>query len=121
MFAGRIFRVPSDPPRMVEKTVRSRVDDEPSTSSPRWEVFVRDEASDPLTYAGSVVAADGETAHEHASRLFGWYAAEMWVCPADEIERYSSREPEDDGRDPEDEAEPRVYEETEGTPRARER
>ncbi|WP_293030550.1 Htur_1727 family rSAM-partnered candidate RiPP [Natronococcus sp.] len=108
---------------MVEKTVRSRVDGESSGSSPRWEVFVRDEASDPLTYAGSVVVADGETAHEHASRLFGWYAVEVRVCPADEVERYSSREiePEVDDRDSGDEADPRVYEETEGTPRARER
>lgn len=107
---------------MVEKTVRSRVDDE-RVSSPRWEVFVRDEASDPLTYAGSVVAADGETAHEHASRLFGWYAVEVWVCPADDVERYSARETEseDGGRDSGDGTEPRVYEETEGTPLASER
>ncbi|WP_394742407.1 Htur_1727 family rSAM-partnered candidate RiPP [Natronococcus roseus] len=108
---------------MVEKTVRSRVDGQSLGSSPRWEVFVRDEASDPLTYAGSVVAADGETAHEHASRLFGWYAVEVWVCPADDVERYSSREnePDDGSRAPGDGTEPRVYEETEGTPRARER
>ncbi|MDG5820453.1 Htur_1727 family rSAM-partnered candidate RiPP [Natronococcus sp. A-GB7] len=106
---------------MVEKTGRSRIDGEFARASPRWEVFVRDEMSDQLTYAGSVIAGDGEAAHEHASRLFGWYAVEVWVCPADEIERYSSRESEGDDRDPEDEAEPRVYEETEGTPRARER
>jgi rSAM-partnered protein len=86
-------------------------------------VFVRDEASDPLTYAGSVVEADGETVREHVSRLFGRYVIEVWVCPADDVERYSPREtePEVGGRVHEGGTEHRVYEETGGTPRARER
>ena len=111
---------------MVEKTVRSRVDgDEPTSSIPRWEVFVRDETSDPLTYAGSVAATDGETAHEHASRLVGWYAVDVWVCPTAEVERYSARGrgSEEDDRKPEptNGPEPRVYEETEGTPEVTDR
>lgn len=113
---------------MVEKTIRSKVEGaERPTATPRWEVFVRDAETEPLSYVGTVVAPDEETAHERASRLFGWYAVDVWLCPAADVVRYSARgrEAEAGGDDtaPGERGgtEPRVYEETEGTPRVRER
>ena len=77
---------------MVEKARRSRVaSDERGNPTPQWEVFVRNEAGDPMQHVGSVAAASATDAHEHASRLFGWYAVDMWVCPAGEVERFSTR------------------------------
>ncbi|WP_049925643.1 Htur_1727 family rSAM-partnered candidate RiPP [Halopiger goleimassiliensis] len=116
---------------MVEKTRRRRVEsDGDDRDAARWEVFCRDDPTDPLRHVGSVVADDAEEAHEHAARLFGWYAVDVWVCPATSVARFSTRasesergggdEPEGDGEDGESEAaEPRVYEETEGTPHVR--
>ncbi|PGF14708.1 phenylacetic acid degradation B [Natrinema sp. CBA1119] len=124
---------------MVEKARRSAVpSDERGNPTPQWEVFVRNEPGDPMRHVGSVAAANATEAHEHASRLFGWYAADVWLCPADAIERRSTRgltaavedgttetvgdgadlENADDDDDSESE-EPRVYEETEGTPEVR--
>ncbi|MCU4741327.1 Htur_1727 family rSAM-partnered candidate RiPP [Halobacteria archaeon AArc-m2/3/4] len=126
---------------MVEKARRSRVDDDGErrgTPIPQWEVFVREDETDPLRHVGSVAATDAAEAADHASRLFGWYAADLWVCPADAVERYSTRPlsesesgagseqeageaPHETGSDAEtgsgSKSEPRVYEETEGTPR----
>ncbi|WP_440769052.1 Htur_1727 family rSAM-partnered candidate RiPP [Natronorubrum sp. DTA28] len=110
---------------MVEKARRERVDaDERGNPTQQWEVFCRDESDDPLRHVGSVAAASGTEAHEHASRLFGWYAVDVWVCPADDVERYSTRglesdakEPDDRNEDPGERHEPCVYEETEGEPR----
>ncbi|WP_436343533.1 Htur_1727 family rSAM-partnered candidate RiPP [Natronorubrum sp. FCH18a] len=113
---------------MVEKARRERVaTDERGNPIRQWEVFCRDESGDPLRHVGSVAAASGTEAHEHASRLFGWYAVDVWICPADDVERYSTRglestdEREDENRTERDEGgecgEPRVYEETEGKPR----
>ncbi|MFC4543649.1 Htur_1727 family rSAM-partnered candidate RiPP [Halosolutus amylolyticus] len=116
---------------MVEKEQRSRVEsDERGNPTRQWEVFVRQEEGSPMRHVGSVAAASGPEAHEHASRLFGWYAVDVWCCPADAVERYSSRglaadaADRDGDRDADgadaigdgEEAEPRVYEETEGTP-----
>lgn len=116
---------------MVEKARRSAVEsDERGNPTRQWEVFVRTEEGDPMRHVGSVAAASGTEAHEHASRLFGWYAADVWLCPAEEVERYSTRGLADDAADRPDEAdgddddgdseadddgeEPRVYKETAG-------
>ncbi|MFB1062848.1 Htur_1727 family rSAM-partnered candidate RiPP [Natrinema sp. H-ect4] len=119
---------------MVENARRSAVpSDERGNPTPQWEVFVRNEPGDPMRHVGSVAAANATEAHEHASRLFGWYAADVWLCPADSVERYSTRGLADaaderdtatagDGADrrtdPESD-EPRVDEETEGSPEVR--
>ncbi|WP_290813223.1 Htur_1727 family rSAM-partnered candidate RiPP [Halovivax sp.] len=110
---------------MVEQERRSRVESgDRGTPLPQWEVFVREAETDPLRHVGSVTAGDAASAHEHATRLFGWYAVDVWCCPASEVARFSSRPLDGDQRaDGSDERtaaeneEPRVYEETEGTPR----
>ncbi|QWC18400.1 Htur_1727 family rSAM-partnered candidate RiPP [Halorubrum sp. 2020YC2] len=111
---------------MVEKTDRSEDANGPrSADGRRFEVFVREEESDPLRHVGTVAAPTPGVAHEEASKLFAWYARDVWVCPAAEVSRYSAESLADDGGgasgDPEasaDADEPRVYEETEGTPTA---
>jgi rSAM-partnered protein len=106
---------------MVEKTDRTEDATGPrSADGRRFEVFVRDEEADPLRHVGTVAAPTADAAHEEASKLFAWYARDVWVCPAAEVSRYSaaSLADEDGGADAdaEDADEPRVYEETEGTP-----
>ncbi|MGQ3328410.1 MULTISPECIES: Htur_1727 family rSAM-partnered candidate RiPP [Halorubrum] len=117
---------------MVEKTDRTGGSDGArSADGRRFEVFVREEEADPLRHVGTVAAPTPDAAHEEASKLFAWYARDVWVCPADETHRYSaesladeesaaeaggdgeSGDPDAAGRDPD---EPRVYEETEGAP-----
>lgn len=81
---------------MVDPPVRYRVDGEPSSGDDReWEAFVRDGEGDPLRRAGSVRAPSVEEAYELATRLFAWYARDVWVCPTAEIARYSTDGPED--------------------------
>ena len=76
---------------MVEKTSRSETADGPrSADGRRFEVFVREEESDPLRYVGTVAAPTPDAAHEEASKLFAWYARDVWVCPATEVSRYSA-------------------------------
>lgn len=130
---------------MVAKARRERVE-RTDRRSPvlQWEVFVRDSETDPLRHVGNVAAHSAAEAHEHATRLFGWYAVDVWLCPADAVERFTtSAFPETDGRDERDETdtgresgtsgrksgvenrsddaeqavEPRSYEETIGEPR----
>ncbi|SFR30960.1 MULTISPECIES: Htur_1727 family rSAM-partnered candidate RiPP [Halorubrum] len=106
---------------MVEKTSRSEDANGPrSADGRRFEVFVREAESDPLRHVGTVAAPTPDVAHEEASKLFAWYARDVWVCPAAEVSRYSaaSLADQEDGADAdaEDADEPRVYEETEGTP-----
>jgi rSAM-partnered protein len=110
---------------MVEKTNRTGGSGGPrSADGRRFEVFVREEEADPLRHVGTVAAPTPDAAHEEASKLFAWYARDVWVCPAEETHRYSAESladgerasdggsgSEGDGAD-----EPRVYEETEGTP-----
>ncbi|GAB7009180.1 Htur_1727 family rSAM-partnered candidate RiPP [Halorubrum trueperi] len=112
---------------MVETTERSAASGGArSADGRRFEVFVRDEESDPLRHVGTVAAPTPDAAHEEASKLFAWYARDVWVCPAGETHRYSAelladtphssgggRDCDEEGNDGE---EPRVYEETEGTP-----
>ncbi|MFW6317777.1 MAG: Htur_1727 family rSAM-partnered candidate RiPP [Halorubrum sp.] len=94
---------------MVEKTDRNEDANGPrSADGRRFEVFVRGEESDPLRHVGTVAAPTPDVAHEEASKLFAWYARDVWVCPAAEVSRYSAESLAGD--------EPRVYEETEETP-----
>lgn len=117
---------------MVEKTDRTATEAGPrSADGRRFEVFVREEEAEPLRHVGTVAAPTPDVAHEEASKLFAWYARDVWVCPAEETHRYSADTLGDDEGDPADdrkgadrksvdreEDEPRVYEETEGTPAA---
>ncbi|WP_434521611.1 Htur_1727 family rSAM-partnered candidate RiPP [Halorubrum sp. AS12] len=108
---------------MVEKTDRSEDANGPrSADGRRFKVFVREEESDPLRHVGTVAAPTPDVAHEEASKLFAWYARDVWVCPAGEVSRYSAESLADDGREGDESSadpdEPRVYEETEGTPTA---
>ena len=111
---------------MVEKASRSAVSAGPrSADGCRFEVFVRDDESDPLSHVGTVSAPSPDAAHEEASKLFAWYARDVWVCPTAETHRYTTErladehEPDGESVDATQTAdEPRVYEETEGTPAA---
>ncbi|WP_128904462.1 Htur_1727 family rSAM-partnered candidate RiPP [Halorubrum amylolyticum] len=113
---------------MVEKTDRTGGSGGArSADGRRFEVFVREEEADPLRHVGTVAAPTPDAAHEEASKLFAWYARDVWVCLADETHRYSAESLADEeggetnGEGDADELagdadEPRVYEETEGTP-----
>ncbi|WP_435092929.1 Htur_1727 family rSAM-partnered candidate RiPP [Halorubrum sp. N11] len=110
---------------MVEKTDRTEgTDGARSADGRRFEVFVREEEADPLRHVGTVAAPTPDAAHEEASKLFAWYARDVWVCPAEETHRYSAEsladdeadDVEADGDGDPDADESRVYEETEGTP-----
>ncbi|WP_227132686.1 Htur_1727 family rSAM-partnered candidate RiPP [Halorubellus salinus] len=57
-----------------------------------FELFVRDDAEEPLRHVGSVTADDAEEAYERATRLFAWYADDVWVCPAGEFTRFSTHD-----------------------------
>ncbi len=77
---------------MVEHAHRSKVaGNRRGTPLPQWEVFLRDERTEPLRHVGSVAASSADGAVEHAAALFDWHAADLWVCPAESVERYSSR------------------------------
>ncbi len=107
---------------MVEKTDRTATEAGPrSADGRRFEVFVREAEADPLRHVGTVAAPTPDIAHEEASELFAWYARDVWVCPAEETHRYSADTLGGDEPTPavdRNEDEPRVYEETEGTPKA---
>jgi len=75
---------------MVEKARRARVEESRSEAEPAWEVFARDEAGDDPRYVGRVRGDDADAAHAEASRLFCWYAEEVWVCPTGEIRTYAA-------------------------------
>ncbi|ELZ02105.1 Htur_1727 family rSAM-partnered candidate RiPP [Natrialba aegyptia] len=76
---------------MVAKARRERVErTDRGSPVPQWEVFVRDSETDPLRHVGSVAAHSAAEAHEHATRLFGWYAVDVWLCPADAVERFTT-------------------------------
>ena len=105
---------------MVEKAERTGGESEPrSADGRRFEVFVRDEEADPVRHVGTVAAPTPDAAHEEASKLFAWYARDVWVCPTTEMRRYSAEslaEKNGDSTGADSSDEPRVYEETEGTP-----
>ncbi len=97
----------------VEKASRTRVGDEDRGDDlPEWEVFLRDDEDANMSHVGSVSAATAETAHEHASRLFGWFASDVWICPAGEMHRFSTHSlgPEGEDATPEDGTESRTTE-----------
>ncbi|MUV57397.1 rSAM-partnered protein, Htur_1727 family [Halogeometricum rufum] len=85
---------------MVEKPDRHRVGDTPrgadDTGGREWEVFVRGDDDDPLRHVGSVSAPSADVAHEQATKLFAWYADDLWLCPADAVRRYSTHDLDDD-------------------------
>lgn len=82
---------------MVEKVDRSRVGDYPRGKNEQaWEVFVRDDDDAAMRHVGSVAAPDHSVAYEQATRLFGWYATELWLCPAAEMHRYTTHDLDDD-------------------------
>ena len=112
---------------MVETTERTATKGGPrSADGRRFEVFVRETESDPLRHVGTVAAPTPDVAHEEASKLFAWYARDVWVCPAEETHRYSASSLADEQRsedeatatdsDPADATKARAYEETEDTP-----
>jgi rSAM-partnered protein len=53
----------------------------------RWEVFVRESTGEPMRHVGSVSAASAGAAREQARALFGRFVADVWLCPADAVER----------------------------------
>ncbi|WP_411963033.1 Htur_1727 family rSAM-partnered candidate RiPP [Haloferax sp. YSMS24] len=55
--------------------------------SRQWEVFIRENDADPMRHVGSVSAPSAELATEQATTLFGFAAASVWLCPADEVRR----------------------------------
>lgn len=76
---------------MVEKTEREKVPSGKRAPEGReWELFIRDEEAEPLRHVGSVRALSADDAHASASRLFGWYASDIWVVPADAVHRYAA-------------------------------
>jgi len=108
---------------MVKKTERTNGPGGPRSAGGRqFEVFVRESEADALRHVGTVAAPTPDAAHEEASKLFAWYARDVWVCPASETHRYSAESLGAEAEKTDDEShrtsadEPRVYEETEGTP-----
>ncbi|MFB6233889.1 MAG: Htur_1727 family rSAM-partnered candidate RiPP [Halopenitus sp.] len=78
---------------MVERPTRTPNGDAPRGDDlAEWEVFVRSDRDDRLRHVGSVSAATPEAAHEHAARLFSWYASDVWICPAAAVHRFSAHE-----------------------------
>ncbi len=85
----------------VAKVERYRIDadvdaEERPDDGELWEVFQRDDDGRPMRHVGRVRAEDADTAHEHASRLFAWYAPEVWICPAAAVTRFSTAGDADD-------------------------
>lgn len=78
---------------MVEKTERARVGDHPrSDRETEWEVFVRDDTDGLLRHVGSITAPDVDVAYGQATKLFAWYADDLWLCPAAAVHRFSTHD-----------------------------
>ncbi|WP_435101395.1 Htur_1727 family rSAM-partnered candidate RiPP [Halarchaeum sp. P4] len=98
---------------MVEKPTRYRVS-EPADCDDEWHVFTRESEGDPPRHVGTLVADDPDDAHETATRLFAWYAEEVWVCRTADLHRYAATPRGDESPStPEVGGEERSYEETE--------
>jgi rSAM-partnered protein len=71
---------------------------ETSTDQPRsegtseWEMFLRDEASEPPRHVGSVSAPTEAVADERASSVFGGDTHAVWLCPAASVARFTDRD-----------------------------
>ena len=76
---------------------RTEVEAPRAEASRGWEVFVREDATEPLRHVGSVEGPSADVAGEHAEQLFGWSAETLWLCPTDETRRYTSNTLESDG------------------------
>ncbi|MFB6137013.1 MAG: Htur_1727 family rSAM-partnered candidate RiPP [Halobacteriaceae archaeon] len=98
----------------MEPPDRSRVGDHPrDDTETEWEVFVREDTADPMRHVGSVTAPSADVAHERATRLFGWYADDVWLVAAGDVARFSTHDLDDDAEPAPvagDGAEPRTYE-----------
>jgi rSAM-partnered protein len=98
---------------MVEKTDRKRVGGHPREDTHReWEVFVRDETSDPVRHVGSITAPDLDTAYEQSTKLFAWFVEDVWLCPAEAMGRFSTHDLDAEATDAtiETGVEPRAFE-----------
>ena len=76
--------------RMTDTADRHADETPRRTHERRWEVFARESDSDPMRRVGTVAAPSPDVAHEEATGLFGWYARDVWLCPADETHRFST-------------------------------
>lgn len=82
---------------MVEKPERAKVPSGRRAPEGReWEVFLRNDGDSPLRHVGSVRAQNPDQAHESATRLFGWYATDIWVVAADDVHRFAAESLSDD-------------------------
>lgn len=98
---------------MVEKPDRYRVGEYPRDAvEDEWEIFIREDEANPLRHVGSVSAPSADVAYEQATKLFAWYASDVWVCPASALHRYSTHSLDDAAELVElsSEAEERTYE-----------
>jgi len=81
----------------MEASNRVRVADRPRADDlEAFEVFVRDDADEPLRHVGSVAAEDPEGAYERATRLFAYHADDVWVCPAAAMTRFTTHDLDED-------------------------
>jgi rSAM-partnered protein len=62
-----------------------------ATTGREWELFVSEDDG-PTRHAGSVSAPTVDIAREQATQLLGWGVDDVWLCPADEVERFSPSE-----------------------------
>lgn len=76
----------------MDSPARERVETaERGTPVAQWEVFLRGETDEPLRHVGSVAGETAADAHQHAATLFDRFAADLWLCPAEAVERYTTR------------------------------
>ncbi|EMA46065.1 Htur_1727 family rSAM-partnered candidate RiPP [Halococcus saccharolyticus] len=98
---------------MVEKSKQYRVGDQPRDAvEQEWEIFIRNEKTDPLRHTGSISAPTADVAHIQATKLFRWYATDIWLCPASDVRRYSTYtlDEQADSVSPDEEGEKRSHE-----------
>jgi rSAM-partnered protein len=81
---------------MVGKPERYRVGEHSRNAvEHEWEIFTREDESDSLTHIGSISAPSADVAYQQATKLFAWYASDIWVCPARAVYRYTTHELDD--------------------------
>ena len=109
------WKAADGPSGQIAKVERSRLEERVETAASgdageNWEVFQRDDDGRSMRYVGRVRATSASEAHQHASRLFAWYAPEVWVCPAAAIARFSTAGDGDEPATPPSGDEPRTIE-----------